>query len=288
MISFQDFRSIAKGENTVYEFNFAYLSLDSFPMIMQGINTYGPKSITTIAFISSKWAETDDDFVSIDDNMAKVFPQFIQELAKLFKNSSMLTEIHFVNLKLSPTNLIDLSSIFKYSKTLAIIDFTNINIGDQLIVDICKNMLKSSVASLYYRNCGLTNTSIKTFVAYAKTIRDKWHYDGGLQELDLSDNQISPKEFQRVVDALNPTEFEYNTTPGFENEMIPKEYDDTEEGRLQHENDDLKVEIERLRGIINEVEINNGLFIVGEGSKEVIDYMKRVDVRLSNLEPRKK
>ena len=59
--------------------------------------------------------------------------------------------------------------------------------------------------------------------------------------------------------------------------------DASEEDRLFAENQRLRVQIDRLKGIIYEVNNHDALFVLGDGCYSVVDFMNSLQVRLEKL-----
>ncbi|OHT09899.1 hypothetical protein TRFO_04449 [Tritrichomonas foetus] len=94
---------------------------------------------------------------------------------------------------------------------------------------------------------------------------------------DLNTSNMNYEESSECAVELDPS------FVNFFGKTKLKDYGDLPGQVLMTENQKLKVMISRLKGIINEVENNDALFIVGDGVYEVSEFMKAIEKRINDL-----
>lgn len=280
MLSIDDFKSISNASNGQYHLDLSVISKDLFNPILQAIETYGTSVFEVLTFSCIKLSELSErsedaqeqypQYIlnSIAINIPQYLKYIINKLNDLFSSSQKLMEIHFIFLKCDSDDLANICKHVRRSPSLKLVDFTGIPIGNKDIKEMTYQLsFNKEIQYVYFRRCDLTDSSIPILVDYVTSVRKRFRHEG-LIEVDLSDNDISPQQFSQVVKALNNfTDFEL-----------------TEEEKLENENERLREEILKMREIVREVKEKGKLFIIGDGSDEVIKLMKSIDQRISILE----
>lgn len=280
MLSIEDFNSISNASNGQYHLDLSAISKDLFNPILHAIETFGTSLFEILTISCIKLSELSDEIENgqkcypqyILDSIAINIPQYlkyiINKLNELFSSSRKLLEIHFIFLKCDSDDLTSICKHARRSPSLKLIDFTGIPIGNKEIKEMTYHLsFNKEIQYVYFRRCDLTDKSIPFLVDYVTSVRKRFKHEG-LIEIDLSDNDISPQQFSLVVKALN------NFT----------DFEETEEEKLENENEKLREEILKMKEIIREVKEKGKLFIIGDGSDEVIKLMKSIDQRISILE----
>ncbi|OHT00740.1 hypothetical protein TRFO_32470 [Tritrichomonas foetus] len=274
MLSLDDFKSISNAHDGRFHFDLSVINKELIGPILRSIETFGANEFELLTISCLKLAQLDEDeeypqyiIDSIAVNVPQYFKYFFKTLVTLLSTSRQLKEIHFLCLKLDEEDLINTCKAIRQSQSLKLVDFTDIPIGNKIIKEMTYHVsFNSEIQYIYFRRCDLTNDSIPILVNYVSAIRKRFGEEG-LLEIDLSDNDISPDEFQKVIEALN----------NFQTEDCPEE-------RLMKENELLRDEIIKWKEIVREVKENGKLFIMGEGSREIIKLMRSIDDRISILE----
>lgn len=274
MLSRKDLQALGHEENGTYYFDLSEISCDVYTALLKAIESYGSDSITQLVFSCSQLAECDESSGKITDIVRNSIAlkvkgyarKLTQTIVNLIKTSRVLNSIHLISTDSEVEELVAICQATQKSHSLKALEFTDINIFDRNIKPIAVELSKTKIKSAIFKHCGLSDCCIPVMVKYAEIAKKR-----GLREIDLTDNEISPKEFAKVVAALNNnTEVNVNR--------------EEEERKLEKENDALRTEIARLKGIIQEVEARDALFIVGDGAKELVAKMKQIDKRVTLLE----
>lgn len=272
MISRADFKALGREDNGTYVFDLSDIRADLYGPLVQALAAYGQESITSLAFTCSRLAECSSQKKipqtvqnSIAMRVKSYFARITREIGKLIESSPILKGIHLISTDTSIEELIFIAHATQKSRSLATLEFTDIEIFDRDIEPIVLELSKSQIKSAVFKHCGLTNRCIPLMVRFAETVRKRLGKQG-LTDIDLSDNEITPNEFKRVIEALSIFDPE------------------NEAERLEKENEQLRTEIDRLKGIIQEVNTKGALFIVGDGATELVSTMKQIDARIAKLE----
>ena len=280
MLSIEDFNSISNASNGQYHLDLSAISKDLFNPILHAIENFGASLFEVLTISCIKLSDLSDEVENgqeiypkyILDSIAINIPQYlkyiINKLSNLFASSRKLMEIHFIFLKCDSDDLTSICKNIRRSPSLKLVDFTGIPIGNKEIKEMTYHLsFNKEIQYVYFRRCDLTDDSIPFLVDYVTAVRKRFKHEG-LTEVDLSDNDISPQQFSFVVEALN----------NFTN------FQETDEEKLEKENEKLREEILKMKEIIREVKEKGKLFIIGDGSDEVIKLMKSIDQRICALE----
>lgn len=272
MLSRADFNALGHEDNGTYVFDLSDIRSDIYGPLIHALAAYGRESITSVAFTCTRLAECSSQKrlpQSVENSISMrvkcYFARITRELGKLIESSAILRGVHLISTDTPIEELIFIARAAQKSRTLATIEFTDIEIFDRDIEPIVLELSKTRIKTAVFKHCGLTNRCIPLMVRFAETVRQRLG-KAGLTEIDLSDNEITPSEFKRVAAALNTTDVE------------------SEAERLEKENEQLRTEIDRLKGIIDEVNEKGALFIVGDGATDLVANMKQIDARLARLE----
>ena len=272
MLSRADFNALGHEDHGTYVFDLSDIRSDIYGPLVHALAAYGRESITSLAFTCTRLAECSSQKKlpqSVENSIAmrvkSYFARITREIGKLIESSPILRGVHLISTDTPIEELIFIARAAQKSRTLATIEFTDIEIFDRDIEPIVLELSKTRIKTAVFKHCGLTNRCIPLMVRFAETVRQRLG-KSGLTEIDLSDNEITPSEFKRVAAALNTTDVE------------------SEAERLEKENEQLRTEIDRLKGIIDEVNEKGALFIVGDGATDLVANMKQIDARLARLE----
>lgn len=272
----QDFQVLGHAENGTYHFDLSEISSDVYTPLLSAIANYANDSIIQLVFSCSQLADCDESSGKLTNTVKKSIAlkvkgysrKLTQLIIKILKESKILKSVHLISTDTDTEELIAISQAAQRCQSLETIEFTDINIFDRNIKAIAVELSKAKIKSAVFKHCGLSDFCIPVMVKYAQIARKRFG-DRGLREIDLSDNEISETEFAKVIAALNNSSTVSN---------------EDEERRIEKENEELRTEIARLRGIIEEVEERNALFIVGDGARELVAKMKQIDQRVKLLE----
>lgn len=100
---------------------------------------------------------------------------------------------------------------------------------------------------------------------------DEYYWNSELNCDDLKFDNIDENRFINLI----------------ENDDLDKKapkFDDSPLGKLKLENYKLKLTIEKIKCMLEEIQNNHALFIIGPGAQNLIEQMKEIDLRLHKLE----
>ena len=272
MLSREDLRSIGHENKGTYYFDLSEINADLYDPLTAAIASYGKELFYHLVFTCSalaEYASAPRMPKSVVDSIAvavkSYFARIAREIVRLLENSAILKGVHLISIDIEITELLMICRAVEESRSLVAIEFTDIDIFDRGIELIAAELSKTKIKYATFKHCGLTDGCIPCMIKFAHDVRRRFGREG-LIEIDLSDNEITPREFKRVVNALNTFDLE------------------SEEARLEEENEQLRIEIDRLKGIINEVAEKGALFIVGDGAADLVANMRQIDARITRLE----
>ena len=208
--------------------------------------------------------------ISVHSKISNYSNLLSSALQILLNNNDNLRSLCFEHIEMTKKSLITIANSLSGSKISKIV-FFDIKMNDSLVKELLNAFPRIGLRSVAFRRCSLTDKSIQSFVNFIKDLRK--NDPKCLKKLDISENSFGDKSYKLIEDALNSKVDEQH-----------KRKIQDEISRIKDENTKLYIQIERMKQIKEEVKKSNALFIVGDGSQEVIEKMREIELRIDSLE----
>ena len=319
MITKTGLRRLAAGGPGEFVFDLARISRQKFGDVVKGLESFGVSMVKSLTFtIGSK------------DSVADVAPGYCEKLVRvvgrLVRESSVLNDVHFVEIEFDRDDVRDLAKALKVEGSLKAVEFRNVELGDELVALFLKELGSCRPPSLAFVSCGLSSGVFGCVVEFIENVLKK-HGQSAVPSLDLTGNDTALDKLHdklseqgelaeifktkvRVDDIVAKESDEQTTVTeeviadeaSVEYRLPERPEDDdalvnffhqdkrlenlsdaSEEDRLFSENQRLRVQIDRLKGIIYEVNNHDALFVLGDGCYSVVDFMNSLQARLEKL-----
>ena len=154
-------------------------------------------------------------------------------------------------------------------------------------MDFQDNSISAHSRKLILQKLGTPNTQIllTSNDSYQNISLENEELEESSLEMNFSDDSSTDtKEAQSKVKENKPKAEIINFFEEKDLEENLPNFGDSPLGKVKEENYKLHLQIDRLKGMIAEVKNNNALFIVGPGSTQLIEKMKNIDDRLTQIE----
>lgn len=278
MLTIDELKQIGGGERNRYSFDLSGISAAKLPSLFAAIEKHGPYSMIEIEFNCD--LISDYDYHSnypphIQNSIAISTPNFSHLVAlcvcSLLQKSKILETVHLANIEF---NEADLLQIFKHMITSKIhkIILQNVPLNNHLVKKIFKVITKHDIRSLTLRHCNLTDSMVPNIISGIK--QNRIQFGKNLRKLDISDNDLSDESLEQIGTILQ--------TPISQIVTEAEQHSD-ELMQLKKENEELRIQIQRLQLIKSEVKNHDALFVIGDGAPDLIEKMKQIGQRVFNL-----
>lgn len=310
MLSEAAIRQLSKGEEGKYIFDFSTINSSNYEILFRSLQKFALKNIDTLGFTCDELAK----FQSRSTDRAQ-FPTYVAEsiartkthyvrniielLCHIIPKSPRIREVLFSNLAIRREHIERLSTAFAKSKVLSSIIFSHVKFEDEGVRVLLNGLDPNSIRSISIIKCGITGACTDDIIQF---IKRRMEQTIGIQSFEVSPTEISDADRRKIRSALTgvpespPSPKRYapmQTEEESEDSEDPEQAAEDAERRekiedLKTENKKIKDQIRALREMVNAIQCNDSIFVVGKGSAEFVMYLNQIEQRLVSLDGSKR
>ena len=277
MLSPSQLFALGQGTKENIAFDLSLIPSHAFTPFLNGIQKHGKLIFKNIAFTANALSQINENTEitkevqeSIVSNNENYDEKLINSIVCVLRENNNIRSIGFEHLQISPMNCIRLAQSISQSKVTKFV-FYDIQLQSATFQKMLSLLEDHRMKSLTFRKCSLHDGVINYLSNYIKETRKK--YPTNLKKLDVSENLFSERSYLIIEKSLQE---KYAKRP---KEDIIQDIRD-----LRSENKKIRVQIERLKEIQKEIRRGDSLFIIGEGSIDLINKMRDIEERIDILE----
>lgn len=280
MLSIGQLRSISGGKNSEFEFDLSIIPADMFKSLASAISNIGYKFITKLTISCKSSEDIDVDAVrsdrvlnSISMSVENYFAKLCNSIVEMIIKSEILESVTIMNVIARGKDLHKLTMSLGQSRSIRKIKFVDVCMNNSTVQRCLNDISQNKISSLSFRKCGLNDDVVPYFIEFIN-MNKKLFGNAMISHLDLSENNISQESYNRIELAIGSE---------FNKKLFTSDDIETQINELKEENEELRVQIERLKSLIREVRENDALFVLGDGAVALIEKMRGIDERITHL-----
>jgi hypothetical protein len=312
-------RLVADGSGSNYIFDLSKIPHSSFSRLIKGIAQYLSTEIFSLTFNAAYANETPADFKdevvlasSVLNRVTNYFRRILLALETSLPSSHLLTTLKFSRLHIDSTHIPILAKVLVQAPALRTVEFEHMDIRDPIVIAFFDALGANRAPKIVFRDCPVTDNVLESVCRHIRRSRRKTGFATEIEFINTSLSAHTQSIIRQVQCGEPPKESDKGETDSessgseksdisipppdppepvsvrttqniFERDVrlfnLPSR---TKVEALIAENTRLRVQIERLKRLIRDVE-DGGLFIVGDGCESVLELMRKVDARFDSF-----
>lgn len=267
------------------------------PLISYSIATVIPKYFQRIILLLKRMLSESTILKEVHFEGIKIPKKELELIAQIISKPSSLELVEFKDIPILDK---DLSALFRAfgSSRIPNISFLNCELTDECMDAIVEYLNKYTASHGAKKIPQITlpsnNISKYTKRQIMKASHQPLESDSSGNDdssvgiirptCDIIDEDIQQAEVEPTYDQDETTiELDPSFSDFFGDKMKFKNYGDLPDQILMTENEKIRIQIQRLNSLIDEINNHDGLFIVGEGVYSVTEFMKAIEKRLNDI-----
>lgn len=267
------------------------------PVITYSIATVVPKYFKRLVLLLKRMLAESTILKEVHFEGIKIPKKELESISHVLTKPSSLELIEFKDIPIPDKDVSALFRSFGSSKIPDIV-FTNCEITDESTDAIVEYLNKytathgiKKIPKISLPNNSISKYAIKQIMKASHQRIDSDSSGSDCSSVgiivpmnDLINENNQQSEIKQIKEeVITPIELDPAFANFFGTKIKLKNYGDLPDQILMTENERMKVQIQRLKSLIDEVNNNDALFIVGDGVYDVTEFMKAIEKRLNSI-----
>lgn len=263
---------IGNSDGSRFDFDVSKINKDLYRDLLSTLKEYGKRKIVSLGLNCNarqrkEYRATEEYQNSIFAHHEHCILNFVELFAFLIANSESITEVTFSALQLSQGLIAKIAKGASLSNKLVSIAFTNTTIGDQNLQAILSVLNTNVIRRLTFWNCNLTSQSTPFILDFLAK--------GNIHQFNVSRTEFTNEEIDRIRQSLSPEAIDEEPIADHMGVKVAED--------LRVENQRLREKIKELRKSMNAIKYRDGVYIVGKGAHEFIDFIESVEEKIEAI-----